>query len=106
MLDGGFCRANTSPDSAAIASSTRTALRLTARRYLIGRSSLDWTPFLFIEVSQELRIAGGDFAIDAKADVGPAADPVAVMQVGVARIAIAHEGFVMAAAGTQRARPA
>lgn len=37
--------------------------------------------------------------------MGPASNPSAVVKVGVPRIAVAHESFVMAAAGAKRASP-
>src|SRR5262245_27078490 len=55
---------------------------------------------------QVFGIARSDLAIDPQADVGPAADPVAVVEIGVACIAVAHVGFVITAAGTDGARPA
>src|SRR5690242_13088496 len=50
-------------------------------------------------------IGGGDSAVDLETGVGPAADPIAVVQIRVAGVAIAHVRFVMTAAGAHRARP-
>ena len=44
--------------------------------------------------------------VDLQAGFSPVADPVAVMQIGVAGIAVAHECLVVAAARAQRTSPA
>jgi hypothetical protein len=41
-----------------------------------------------------------DGAVYLQALIGPAADPIAIMEIGMAGIAIADERLVMAAAGT------
>ena len=48
----------------------------------------------------------GDCAIDVQTGIGPVANPIAVVQVRVTGIAIAHERFMMAPSGADRARPA
>src|ERR1700691_2854505 len=55
---------------------------------------------------QERWVLRGDGAVYLQTLVGPGADPIAVVEVGVAGIAIANECLVMAAAGTERPRPA
>src|ERR1700679_3803080 len=55
---------------------------------------------------EERRILRGNGAINLKALIRPAADPIAVVKICMARIAVAHERFVMAAAGTERPCPA
>ena len=62
--------------------------------------------FPFREIIEERGIFFGERAVDLEAGVGPAANPVAVMKIGVAGVAVANEGFVMAAAGAERTRPA
>src|ERR1700676_641964 len=48
----------------------------------------------------------GQGAVDFKTRVRPAAYPAAEMKIRVTGVAVAHKGFVMAAAGTEGARPA
>src|SRR3984885_472563 len=55
---------------------------------------------------EERGILRRDGAVHFQALIGPGADPIAVVEVGMAGIAIANECLVMAAAGTQRPRPA
>src|SRR5580658_8374172 len=55
---------------------------------------------------EERGILRGDGAVHFQALIGPGADPIAVVEVGMAGIAIANECLVMATAGTQRPRPA
>src|SRR5207237_2008302 len=71
------CSATT---SRAVACSMRAALRLTDLRCFM----------LVLESREERRVAHRQLAVDLQADVGPAADPVAVMQVRAARIAVAR----------------
>src|SRR5579871_1859897 len=86
----GFCgnpvrwSATTSP----VASSMRAALRLTDLRCFM----------LVLELSEERRVADGQFAVDLQAHVGPAADPLAVVQVRVRCVAVTRVGFVVTAA--------
>ena len=49
-------------------------------------------------------ILRGDGAVDLQALIGPAADPIAVVKVGMTGIAVADEGLVMAAARAQSGR--
>src|SRR5580698_8381041 len=55
---------------------------------------------------EERGILRRDGAVHFQALIGPGADPIAVVEVGMAGIAIANECLVMAAAGTERPRPA
>ena len=55
---------------------------------------------------EERGILRRDGAVHFQALIGPGADPISVVEVGMAGSAIANECFVMAAAGTQRPRPA
>src|SRR5262245_53023002 len=61
---------------------------------------------LAIEAREEVRIPFRELAVDLQAGVGPAADPLAVMQVRARRRAVADVRLVIAAAGAQRPRPA
>src|SRR5207247_8857528 len=47
-----------------------------------------------------------DCAIDSKTCIGPVADPIAVVEVGMTGVAVTDVRFVMAAAGAKRAGPA
>ena len=58
------------------------------------------------EAFQELRVLRGHGAVDAQAGIRPLADPVAVVEIGVAGVAVADEGLVMAAARAERPGPA
>src|SRR5262249_37771570 len=58
------------------------------------------------ELLQERGIDRRDLAIDAKTRVGPAPNPLAVVQVGVGRRAESRVGLVIAAAGAERPGPA
>src|SRR4051812_831909 len=62
--------------------------------------------FLAVEAREKFRIPFREFTVDLQAGVGPAADPLAVMQVRPRGLAVAHVRLVVAAAGTQRPRPA
>src|SRR5687767_1991873 len=57
-------------------------------------------------MTQEIGIGFGDDAVDPQTDIGPAANPVTVMQVRVTGVAIAYERFVIATARAHRPRPA
>src|SRR5271155_1922016 len=59
----------------------------------------------FGELLKKARISGGNGAVDFEASVGPVPDPIAVVEIGMAGIAITDERFMMASAGAQRARP-
>ena len=48
----------------------------------------------------------GDGAIDPQAGVGPAANPFAIVKIGVTGVAVAYVSFVVAPAGAYRPRPA
>src|SRR4051812_41238513 len=61
---------------------------------------------LIVELAQVRRISFRELAIDAEAGVGPPADPLAIVQVRMARFAVPHVGLVIAAAGAERPRPA
>src|ERR1700677_2042074 len=54
---------------------------------------------------EERGILRRDGAVHVQALIGPGADPIAVVEVGMAGIAIANEGLVMAPAGAQRPGP-
>ena len=60
----------------------------------------------FVKLFQVLRIARRQLAVNLQAGIGPAANPFAVMQVRVRRVAVARVRLVIAAAGAQRTRPA
>src|SRR5438552_6369793 len=47
-----------------------------------------------------------DCAIDSKTCIGPVADPIAVVEVGMTGVAVTDVRFVMAAAGAKQAGPA
>src|SRR5438094_6889662 len=47
-----------------------------------------------------------DCAVDSQTRIGPVADPIAVMEVGMTGVAVTDVRFVMAAAGAKRAGPA
>lgn len=47
-----------------------------------------------------------DRAVDLKAGFRPSSNPVAIMQVCVAGLSVAHKGFVMASARAKRTSPA
>src|SRR5256885_12314458 len=87
------CSATT---SGAVACSMRAALRLTGLRCVM----------LVLESREERRVAHRQFAVDLQADVGPAADPLAVVEVRAAGVAVPRVRLVIAAAGAERARPA
>src|SRR5262245_34655515 len=55
---------------------------------------------------KKLRIARGNLPVNLQTDVRPPANPIAVMEVGVARVAVTHIGFVVTAARTYGTRPA
>src|ERR1700724_2807390 len=59
----------------------------------------------FGELLQKAWISGGDGAVDFKASVGPVPDPIAVVEIGMAGVAITDECFMMASSGAQWARP-
>src|SRR5581483_2346843 len=61
---------------------------------------------LVLELSEERRVADGELAVDLQADVGPSADPLAVVQVRVRRVAVTGVRLVIAAARAERTRPA
>src|SRR5262245_32509667 len=61
---------------------------------------------LAIEAREEIGVSFRELAVDLEAGVGPAADPLAVVQIGALRGAIADVRLVIAAAGAQRPRPA
>ena len=75
-----------------------TALRLLDRRLRLC--------LLAIEAREEIGIAFRELAVDLQADVGPAANPLAVVQVRRAGRAIPRMCFVITAAGADRPRPA
>src|ERR1700728_3911636 len=54
---------------------------------------------------EERGILRRDGAVYLEAFIGPGADPITVVEVRMAGIAVANECLVMAAAGTQRPRP-
>src|SRR5256885_7355699 len=87
------CSATT---SRAVVSSMRTALRLTDLRCFM----------LALESREKRGVAHRQLAVDLQADVGPAANPLTVVQVRVRRVAVARVRLVVAAAGAQRPRPA
>src|SRR5580704_9146907 len=60
----------------------------------------------FGELLQKTWIFGRDSPVDFKASVGPVADPIAIVEIGVSRVPVTYKCFVMAATGAQRARPA
>src|SRR5215831_18776888 len=88
------CNATTSC-SGDVASSTRQAFRLTDLRCFM----------LVLELSEERRISHRQFAVHLQADVGPPADPLAVVQVRVRGVAVARVRLVIAATRTEGARP-
>src|SRR5262249_33672447 len=59
----------------------------------------------FGELLKKLRVVRADGTVDTQTGVGPAADPIAVVQIGVAGVSVVDKRFVMAAAGAQWARP-
>src|SRR5262245_14770719 len=59
-----------------------------------------------IEMIEKFRIARGDLAVHLQTDVSPSANPIAVMQVGVSRVAVSDIGFVITTARTDGPRPA
>src|SRR5215472_1269816 len=61
---------------------------------------------LVLELSEERRIPNGQFTVDLQTDVSPPADPLAVVEVRMRRVAVARVRFVIAAARTERTRPA
>ena len=60
----------------------------------------------FRRTAPETRILSRDRAVDLQTGIGPVPDPIAVVQIGMAGVSVAHKRFVMAAAGAQRPRPA
>ena len=56
----------------------------------------------FRELNEEAWIFSRQGPIDIQTSVRPVTNPVAEMQVGVAGITVAHEGFMVTAAGAQR----
>src|SRR5262245_13690135 len=82
------------PSTAAI---RRRALSLTGFKCFIVCS---------VELSEERGIARGDFAVDPEARVGPAANPLAVVQVRAVGRSVAGVRPVVTAAGAERPRPA
>src|SRR6476646_2130107 len=59
-----------------------------------------------VELSQELRSTLGERSVDLEAGVRPASNPVAVVQVGLDRRAVARVCFMIAPARTERPGPA
>ena len=56
--------------------------------------------FPFGESFQELRILRANRAVNTKTAIGPIPDPIAIVKVRMAGVAVAHKSFVMAAART------
>src|SRR3954465_7497272 len=128
---GGRCSATTSFFSSSTCSRTRCALRLMAFKCdmsprftlirkrvgagfqpalgpLKGRPTSDRRfrfRFLTVKAREEIGIALRQLAVDLQAGVGPAADPLAVVQVRPCRRAVAHVRLVIAAAGAERPCP-
>ena len=112
------CSATTSPSelrSRCLAfRSTRSALLLTALRCFMCLDVVSVhachadrsAAILVVELREKRRIPFRQLAVDLQADVGPAADPVAVVQVRPRRLAVARVRLVIAAARTERPRPA
>src|SRR5688572_8197487 len=88
------CRATT---SASVAATTRAAFLLMALRCFIVVS---------VELLQERGMLHGELAVDLETGVGPAADPLAVVQVGPGGVAVAGVRLVVTAAAADRAGPA
>src|SRR5215208_2365540 len=59
-----------------------------------------------VELGQECRGALGERSVDLETGIGPAPNPVAIVQVRLDGRAVPRVRFVVAAAGAQRARPA
>src|SRR6476646_3885018 len=78
------------------ACSMRTALRLTDLRCFM----------VTLESREKRRIANRQFAVDRETHVGPAANPLAVVQVRVAGVAVSRVRLVVAPARAQRTCPA
>src|SRR5262245_41590319 len=57
-------------------------------------------------MTQEIGIRFSNGAVYPQANIGPAANPVAIMQVRVTGVAVAHERLVIAAARAHGPRPA
>src|SRR5712691_7160873 len=102
---GVRCRATT---SLCVARSTRSALPFTALRCFMPLlySTHPFGRHRLVELREKRRIPLGKLTVDLQAHVGPAADPVAVMQVRPRRLAVPRMGFVVAAAGAERPGPA
>src|SRR5580765_4085942 len=85
---GGRCSATT---SFSVARSTRAALLFTALRCFMSVSSAyAFSRHRLVELCEKRRVPLRQLAVDLQADVGPAADPVAVVQVGPRRLAVAR----------------
>ncbi|KAG5736166.1 hypothetical protein E4T56_gene7607, partial [Termitomyces sp. T112] len=69
-------------------------------------STLASIALAFCKFFEEFGVLYRQRALNFQAGVGPFADPVAIMQIGVAGVAIADKGLVMASARAQRPRPA
>src|ERR1700733_11450968 len=55
---------------------------------------------------KKCRVLCRDRAVNLQALISPVPDPVAVVEIGVAGVAVTHKCFVMAPAGTDRPGPA
>src|SRR5258708_515821 len=86
------------------AASTLRALRLIGFMEFIAIGS--FFSSVFVKAFQKRRIFYSDLAIDSQTQIVPAADPIAVVQVGRGGVAIVNKGFVVAAAGAYGPRPA
>ena len=61
---------------------------------------------LVLKAFEKRRIADADLSKDLQAEIVPSPNPVAIMQIGMARVSIADESLVVAPAGAQRTGPA
>ena len=62
--------------------------------------------FVVVELRQKRRVSLGELRVNLQADVGPSADPLAVVQVRLRRVAVARVRLVITAARADRPRPA
>src|SRR5262245_53566447 len=67
---------------------------------------MDRTSLVFVKTVEKRRVLQADLSVDAKTEIVPATDPVAVVQCCGRRVAIMNERFVITAAGANRTCPA
>ena len=91
----------------ATTSSVREATKSSMRAaFLFKGSHVFHDAFLSANCCKNPGFFGGDRAVDLQASVGPVPDPIAIVKIGMAGIAIAYERLVMATARAQGPRPA